>query len=420
MISKFFHSNNKIKQLMERENENFVSINTVIEKDGKDQFVQVTPDVDSKYNQTKIKTYTKAIETISTKTVSVAVNCKLVPDSVPNVESQHKDCLNDSVNSISSSNLNSSTSYAVSDDSSSGSSEAKLEMKLLKANVFNNYTKLVIEDNPLLFIGIPKDCMYLIEIIQTETTFSIRDIYLVLKKIRMNLSFGALAYEFGVTDSQLSRIFSNSIHTIAQYLKQLITWPSKQQILLNLPMQFRYRYSKVNHIIDCFEIEIEKPSNALYQALTWSDYKKCNTAKYLVAVTPDGLATFISTGACGRSTDMAIVENSGYLDCIPSNVCILADRGFKQLDVLLKRKGCTLTRPPSVTQDVRSPAQEVKLTKQIASIRIHVERSINRIRDFKLLDIHARVDNHFLHCLDSAVIIGWSLINLQSPIIQQL
>lgn len=116
---------------------------------------------------------------------------------------------------------------------------------------------------------------------------------------------------------------------------------------------------------------------------------------------------------------MAIVENSGYLDQIPPRVCVLADRGFKQLDTLLQKKGSTLVRPPSVTTNVKSTKEEVRLTKQIASIRIHIERTISRIRDFNLLDIHSRVDNHFLDCLDSAVTIGWSLINEQSPIINQ-
>lgn len=181
-------------------------------------------------------------------------------------------------------------------------------MNVLKLNAFENYTKLVIEDNPLLFIGVPKDCMFVISLIQKATSISTRNIYLVLKKIRMNLSFAALEYEFGVTESQLSRVFNEYIHEIAYYLNQLITCPSRKNILMNLPIPFRYRFSNVHHIIDCFEIEIEKPSNALHQALTWSDYKKCNTAKYLIAVTPDGIAIHISKGACGRGTDMAIVQ----------------------------------------------------------------------------------------------------------------
>lgn len=103
-------------------------------------------------------------------------------------------------------------------------------------------------------------------------------------------------------------------------------------------MRFRYRYSEVRSIIDYFEIEIEKLSNAVNQEFTWSDYKKCNTAKYLIYITPDELINCISEGVCGRCSDMAIVENYGYLDNLPSNTSVLADRGFKQLDVMLNKK----------------------------------------------------------------------------------
>jgi len=37
----------------------------------------------------------------------------------------------------------------------------------------------------------------------------------------------------------------------------------------------------VQSFIDCLEIKIPKPSDPTKQALTGSDYKKCNTLKYL-------------------------------------------------------------------------------------------------------------------------------------------
>lgn len=39
-----------------------------------------------------------------------------------------------------------------------------------------------------------------------------------------------------------------------------------------LPIPIRARYAKVQCIIDCFEIEIEKPSDPVAQASTWSEY----------------------------------------------------------------------------------------------------------------------------------------------------
>ena len=302
---------------------------------------------------------------------------------------------------------------------SSCTEERNLMMEALKVSVYEKYTKFLIEDNPSLFIGINKESMFVIDLLQKVSNISVRNIYLTLKKIKTNHSFLALSYEFSTSECQTGKVFKTSVHTIAKFLKELILWPSATDISLNLTIQFRCRYSDVQSTIDCFEIEIEKPSDAVNQALTWSDYKKCNTAKYLISVTPDGLINFISEGACGRGTDMAIVENSGYLDKLPANTSVLANRSFKQLDVVLNKKQCKLIRPPSVKQDVKSTKKEVKLTKQIASIRIHVERVINRIRNFQLLNIHTRVDNHLLGCLDSCVIIAAALVNMQSEIIKQ-
>lgn len=72
-----------------------------------------------------------------------------------------------------------------------------------------------------------------------------------------------------------------------------IMWPTRENVYMTSPLAFRYRYRKVPSIIDCFEIEIEKPSDAINQALTWSDYKK-------YSITPDGFINHISQGACGR------------------------------------------------------------------------------------------------------------------------
>ncbi|GBP40741.1 hypothetical protein EVAR_26404_1 [Eumeta japonica] len=47
-------------------------------------------------------------------------------------------------------------------------------------------------------------------------------------------------------------------------------------------------------ISDCLEIEVQKPSKALHQALSWSEYKKASTIKYLVSCTPNGLIDYIT------------------------------------------------------------------------------------------------------------------------------
>lgn len=111
----------------------------------------------------------------------------------------------------------------------------------------------------------------------------------MLKKIRLNEAFSVLALHFGTSQSNVSRIFKKTISVISNKLGELIMWPDFSNILLHLPIPFRARYFKVISIIDCFEIEIEKPMDPIKQSLTWSQYKGCNTLKYLISCTPDGL-----------------------------------------------------------------------------------------------------------------------------------
>lgn len=109
--------------------------------------------------------------------------------------------------------------------------------------------------------------------------------------------------------------------------------------------------------------------DAVWQALTWSDYKKSNTAKFLIPITPDGFINYISPGSGGQASDVEIVQKSGYLDLLPEGASILADRGFKHIETILRTKKCKLFRPPSVSANVKSSELDVVLIKQIASVR---------------------------------------------------
>ncbi|GBL75047.1 hypothetical protein AVEN_243835-1 [Araneus ventricosus] len=132
-------------------------------------------------------------------------------------------------------------------------------------------------------------------------------------------------------------------------------------------------------IIDCFEIEIEKPSDPVSQAIAWSAYYNCHTLKYLDSCTPDGLVTFISEGFGGQASDVLIVENSGFLNNLVPGTAVMADRGFESIPYLLQQKNCNLVRPPSVSAATKSAKQEVKQSKRIAALRIHVPRLLRRI-----------------------------------------
>lgn len=245
-------------------------------------------------------------------------------------------------------------------------------------------------------------------------------ICLVIRKLRLNEPFKLLGIEFGITGQHASSIFGSYLSYVAENLKELIYWPSKDSIKRMLPISFRKNYSKVQSIIDCFEIEIEKPSDPVNQSLTWSQYKSCNTLKYLISITPDGLINFVSTGYGGRISDEMIVSVSGYLDLLRPGMHIMADRGFKKIETLARSRGCVLVRPASVSSSVKSCKKDVLESRKIAGLRIHVERAIRRLREYSFISPHSCISNKLIRHTDDAVKIVCGLVNLQSPLIKQV
>ncbi|KAJ8878838.1 hypothetical protein PR048_019427, partial [Dryococelus australis] len=178
---------------------------------------------------------------------------------------------------------------------------------------------------------------------QTRGVLTEESILLILKKIGLHDAFAVLGDDFGISTSRASRIFSNGVLVLAAYLKH-----------------------SVESIIDCLEIEIERPGNEARQALTWSQYKQCNTVKYLVSCTPDGYG--------GRVSDVLLLEDSGYLDMLTPGCTVMADHGFKHIEEKLVTKQCELVRPPSVSAREKCGEEIVKRSKRISSLRIRIER----------------------------------------------
>ena len=135
-------------------------------------------------------------------------------------------------------------------------------------------------------------------------------------------------------------------------------------------------------IIDCSEIFIETPSDLFVQFSTWSNYKHRNTRKFLIECTPNGEISYVSLLYNGSISDVELTKVSGFLNTLEGKggVSVMADQGFTACDVLAE-KGVDLNIPPFMEEREQQPADEVKHGRGIASLRIHVERAIGRIKN---------------------------------------
>jgi hypothetical protein len=104
----------------------------------------------------------------------------------------------------------------------------------------------------------------------------------ILWKIRRNDTFRGMASITKVNEHTLAGIFNRNIESLAAACKQFIFWPHPKLAEVNTLLAFKASFANTRCIGDAFEIPIEKPRNSKKQAATYSQYKGCNTIKYLI------------------------------------------------------------------------------------------------------------------------------------------
>ena len=158
---------------------------------------------------------------------------------------------------------------------------------------------------------------------------------------------------------------------------------TRDKVRQHLPKCFK-KYKNIRYIIDCTEVHVQSPGNFEAQGNQYSSYKGHTTYKFLVAIAPNGAILFVSDAYEGRISDKEIVCVSGFLDFLNPGDVVMADRGFL-IKELLNERHVKLIIPPFLGSRHRFTPQEEALTKDIAKHRIHVERSIERMKKFRIL-----------------------------------
>ena len=166
---------------------------------------------------------------------------------------------------------------------------------------------------------------------------------------------------------------------------QISIWPNREGIRATMLDGFKEKYSSTRAISDCTQIRCQMPSSLLLNSKLFSSYKNHVTLKGLVGIAVSGAITFSSQLYSGNISDCEIVERSGFLKLeFDNGDTMMADKGFTIDDLL--PLGVTLNIPPILGSNSQMTAQDVIKTREIASVRIHVERAINKIKNFHSWD----------------------------------
>ena len=213
----------------------------------------------------------------------------------------------------------------------------------------------------------------------------IEEFFLVLIRLHLGSFEQDLGYRFGISQTTVSCIIVTWINFMYLQFKQIPLWPPRALTLSNMPKLFKDKYPMTRVIIDATEIFVEQPHLTELQQLTFSNYKNHNTYKGLVGISPSGSVIFISDLFPGSISDKELTRRSGLLNLLESGDSIMADRGF-DIQEDLNLLGVKLNIPPFLKGKPQLNPKELVETRRIASLRIHVERAMEQIKNYHIFD----------------------------------
>lgn len=239
------------------------------------------------------------------------------------------------------------------------------------------------------------------------------ELFLVLVKLKTGNFNEDLATTFDTSPSHISKIFSTWVNFLANELKLLFEMESNE----NEKAPCFQKFDNLKVIIDCTELMVQRASNLQARKQTFSNYKHHDTVKFLVGLSPCLAVNFVSRAWGGRASDKHItLESEQLISGLMEGDSVMADRGFTITNDL-KKKGVSLLIPEFKGRDrSQITAAEASKSEYISKARIHVERIIQRIKTFYLLERVIRLNMQDL--VEQIFTTCAYLTNFQLPIIR--
>ena len=243
--------------------------------------------------------------------------------------------------------------------------------------------------------------------------------YLVtLNKLKRGFSLKHLKYLYGSKKSTVGKTINMWINFLYLRLGVIPIWCDRETLKNHMPESMKNKFPNVRTIIDCSEIFVENPSSLFLSKMFYSDYKSHETLKVLFGIMPGIGFNFISSAYVGSISDREITIKSGILNeaLWEKGDAIMADCGFTVQD-LFEPLGVNVILPAFLHGREQLTEEENILSQQIAAERIHVERMIERFKNFHIFDSPIPVS--LFGSINQIVTICAILANFQQPIIAQ-
>jgi hypothetical protein len=135
----------------------------------------------------------------------------------------------------------------------------------------------------------------------------------------------------------------------------------------------------------------------------------------LLAVTPDSIICYVGPFYGGKASDNFLFTSSELLNKCRSGDAIMVDKGFR-IENHCNEKGVLLIRPAFKEGSEQLGYEDCEHSRQVASARVHVERVIERMKNFRIL--HDEVQWNYLYLMDDVMNTICGIVNLSPPIIR--
>ncbi|NP_001373707.1 uncharacterized protein LOC798124 [Danio rerio] len=244
----------------------------------------------------------------------------------------------------------------------------------------------------------------------------IDQLLMTLMKLRLNCGHTDLATRFNCSTATVTNICTTIVSTLYEilyvgFLEGNI--PSKEENQTSLPDCFR-PFPNCRLVLDCTEVAVCNTERLDEQCQLYSQYKRRTTLKALIGVSPNGVITFSSDLYGGSASDKEITADCGLLQYLKPGDMVMADKDFTIREIL--PKGVSLNTP-SILVNGQFTQEEANNNMLISSARIHVVRSIQRLKLFSILD---HVPYQFRKNINKILKVCVCLTNMQTPILNDI
>jgi len=243
-------------------------------------------------------------------------------------------------------------------------------------------------------------------------------LFFALFVLRTGVSLRVASTLFGVSEATGGRAFTAWLDFLANSSRPVVHLPEVGDVVRSAPPNFRKKgLSSVALVFDTTEYEVDKPWQTDAARALWSQYKNKYTAKLLVCITPSGMIAFVPEAFAGRTSDVDLVKRCGIMEKLEERrfghegMQIMADRGFNSIAPLLLKMGMHYVAPPHKRKGEEQFSEEdAGITRDVANLRIHVERAIGAMRQWRILD--NKFDSQQMDNIGEVALICAALVNL--------